>query len=161
MSTYVCNENINMTNVNKLLASSKVTTDHKIFLKRLKAHMKKTDTHAIQFQTMEKIGKMATGRLYAKYKYPSLQTCPRVLRGALGDQYVEVDLINCFPCIFHQLFTKNGIESPPVLEQYVASRADFAASLQLDVAEVKRAMNMVMNFGTCHVPVINEFGAEF
>jgi len=157
---YTCNENIHQENLHKLLESSKISVDHKQFLKTLQKHMKKSTSHTLTFQTTEKIGKKPAGRLYTKFKHPSLQICPRQLRGALGTEYVEVDIVNCFPAIFCQMFEQNNIAIPSVLTAYVSDREAFVASTGHDKRTVKDAMNSAMNFGYS-LSCLDNFGQEF
>jgi hypothetical protein len=159
--SYICNEVIDLENLHKLLESSKVSVDHKLFLRKLQQHLKKSATHTLEFQCTEKIKGLPAGRLYAKYKHPSLQVAPRILRGALGPEYVEIDIVNCFPSIFLQIFQKNNIRVPVVLREYVADREAFVTSTGYEKDEVKRAMSAAMNFGSSHIHRINNFAFEF
>jgi len=161
MDSYECTEIINLENLHKLLESSKVSVDHKTYLKKLQGHMKKNTHHSLTFVTSAKLGSRRMGRLYAKYGHPSLQICPRGLRGALGTNYVEIDIVNCFPTVFLQLFQKNNIAVPISLEEYVEDRDAFVAKCNMDKAQVKSHINSVMNFGQTLNPVIEEFGQTF
>lgn len=161
MATYTCNENIHQENLHKLLESSKISVDNKQFLKTLQKHMKKSASHTLTFQTQERIGKKPTGRLYTKFKHPSLQNCPRLLRGCLAPEYIEVDIVNCFPTVFLQLFEQNGIAVPATLTAYVSDREAFVASTGHEKKAVKDAMNSAMNFGSSLIPAFDTFGQQF
>jgi len=162
---YSCNETIDMENLHRLLQSEKITEQHKVYLKKLKNTMKKESQHALTFVTTEKIGKKPTGRLYPKSDNnrhcSSLQDCPRALRGALGTSYVEIDIVNCFPTLFRQIFAQNHIPVPCQLAQYVDERDEFIAATGHDKDEVKRAFNCVMNFGFSNIPLVAVFGTCF
>ncbi len=160
-ATYECVETISLENLHKLIESTKVSLDHKVFLRKLQTHMKKVPNHSLTFQTNEKIAKLPAGRLYAKYKFPNLQLCPRILRGALAPGYVEVDVVNCFPSIFLWIFRENQMEYPRELEEYVTNRDAFVERVGMDKAVVKNHVNSVMNFGQTLNPVVQAFGERF
>ncbi len=57
-ATYECVETISLENLHKLIESTKVSLDHKVFLRKLQTHMKKVPNHSLTFQTNEKIAKL-------------------------------------------------------------------------------------------------------
>ena len=162
MDTYSCIEHINVENLNRLIRLGNIPDQTRNYLQNLKKHLKKESFHQVEFSTKkeQKIRNQSTGRMYPKRSHPSLQDCPKKLRGLLADQYSEIDVKNCFPTIFNHLFRQNNIECP-MLHQYVSDRDGFIAQLEMNTELAKKAVGIVMNYGQFPQEPFITFGQEF
>ena len=88
------------------------------------------------------------GRLFAQSA--SLQNLPREFRGAIGDNYYDLDMENAHPSILLQYCQKNDIKCE-ALEYYVNNRNEVINKImndfQLDKSDVKQLFLSVMNGG--------------
>lgn len=88
------------------------------------------------------------GRLFAQSA--SLQNLPKEIRGAIGTNYYDIDMINCHPTLLLQYCRKNDIKCDN-LEYYVDNRDDVIEKImndyRLNRGDVKQLFLSVMNGG--------------
>jgi hypothetical protein len=101
------------------------------------------------------------GRLFAQSA--SLQNLPREFRGAIGENYYDLDMKNAHPTILLQYCKKNDIKCE-TLEHYVNNRDEIIKTImneyELDKDDVKQLFLSIMNGGK-REGITNEFFMKF
>ena len=126
-----------------------------------------------------------TGKITAKYKYSrsrssgrsytpaGYQTTTSAVRNICADDnYLDVDIVNCFPSLLYQIIGREGIPAP-LLREYVLHREEVIAKTlkahpTLDRSQLKRAYIVCLHNGNyrkhategMQIPALEDFRDE-
>ena len=158
----VYNEYTNMDNASKIIKNwddiiSRLPEGRKMFLEEKKKEFdplillkkivkNKSPINNVTYQPSKNLKNM--GRLFAQSA--SLQNLPCEFRGAIGNDYYDLDMKNAHPSILLQYCQKNDIKCE-ALEHYVSNRDVIIEKImkdyQLEKGDVKQLFLSVMNGG--------------